>query len=243
MATSTSTMPSHLHFPPEVWSLTIQNFRHHKSPEDLTYLWTTVRQVSKQFRQEIEEIYRTEHLPRTWVHVNTGESSRILPPSQTKSITDTVLRRKVAISRSELAKTSPDWSQPRMFDYQMDYQIQPKYPDRAYFSNDSVPGHNILKGLQDQIGAGMLSQADKSIPGSRIRFFESPVGMFVVQVRGVVGDCALPGLSINASRNELSFEWKKLFNRIFGERKLVTVTLHGALVGHLCFLNPFSSIT
>ena len=223
-------MPLHLHFPPELWSLTIQNFRHRKSPEDLTYLWTTVRQVSKQFRQEIEEIYRTEHLPRTWVYVGTGESSRKLPPSQTKSITDTVLRHKAALSRRDFAKASPDWSQFQLFDYKMNYQIQQKYPDRACFSNDSVPRHNIFERLQDQIGAGMLSQAAKS--GSQVRFFESPVGMFVVQVRGVVGDSALPGLSINASRNELSFEWKKLFDQIFGERKLGTIMLHGAPVGH-----------
>lgn len=84
MATSCPTMPSHLHFPAELWSLTIHHFRHRKSPADLTYLWTTVRQVSKQFRQEIEEIFRTKHLPRTWVHVDTGESSRALPLSPTK---------------------------------------------------------------------------------------------------------------------------------------------------------------
>lgn len=75
MAVSSPTMPSHLHFLPELWSLTIKNFRHRKSPEDLTYLWSTVRQVSKQFKYEIEEIFRAEHLPRTWVHVNTRESS------------------------------------------------------------------------------------------------------------------------------------------------------------------------
>ena len=235
-------MPSHLHFPPELWSLTIQNFRHRKSPEDLTYLWTTVRQVSKQFRQEIEEIYRTEHLPKTWVHVDTSESSRVLPPSQTKSITDRVLRRKAAMSRSELAKASPDWSQFQIFDYKMGYQIQQKYPDRAFFSNDSVLRHNIFERLKDQTGAGILSQGAKFIPGSQVRFFESPVSMFVVQVRGVVGDCALPGFIINASGNELSFEWKKLFDQIFGERKLGTIMLHDAPVGHPYCLNGFSSL-
>ena len=89
----------------------------------------------------------------------------------------------------------------------------------------------------------MLSQAAKSIPDLPVGFFECPVGMFVVQVRSVVGDCAVPGLSINASRNELSFEWKKLFDQIFGEQKLVTNKSHGAPVGHPFCLNRFSSLS
>lgn len=66
-----SAMPSHLHFPPELWSITMQNFRHRKSPDELTYLWTTLRHVSRQFKEEIETIFRTEHLPKTWLHLDT----------------------------------------------------------------------------------------------------------------------------------------------------------------------------
>ena len=80
MAASNPAMPTHLHFPPELWSITIQNFRNHRSPEDLTYLWTTVRHVSKQFRHEIEEIFRAEHLPKTWLRIDSGESSSALAP-------------------------------------------------------------------------------------------------------------------------------------------------------------------
>ena len=80
MPAANPAMPSHLHFPPELWSITTQNFRHRKSPEDLTYLWTTVRQVSRQFKEEIEELFRTENLPKTWLHIDTGETSGALPP-------------------------------------------------------------------------------------------------------------------------------------------------------------------
>lgn len=70
---ATVVMPFHLHFPPEIWGLTLQNFRQRKSQDELAYLWTTVRYVSRQFRNEIEEIFRTEHLPKTWLHIDTGE--------------------------------------------------------------------------------------------------------------------------------------------------------------------------
>lgn len=78
-------MPSHLHFPPEIWSITTQNFRRLKSPDELTYLWTTVRHVSKQFKEEVEDIFSTEHLSMTWLHVNTGESLSALPPTREQS--------------------------------------------------------------------------------------------------------------------------------------------------------------
>lgn len=56
--------------------------------------------------------------------------------------------------------------------------------------------------------------------------------MFVVQVRGSVSDCALPALNIDLSKHELSFEWRDLFNRFFGERKMATAMLRDVQVSH-----------
>ncbi len=124
-------------------------------------------------------------------------------------------------------------------------KIQPRYPGRAVFSLRSKTynlEHRILQisahrrkafqNLMDKAGPGRLGEADKSVPGSRIRLFESPVGMFVVQVRGSVGDCALPALNIDPSKHELSFEWRKLYNLFFGERKVATAVLQRAPVSH-----------
>ena len=66
-------MSSHLYFPPEIWSITLNNFREYQTQEELAYLWTTARHVSRQFKEEIEEIFRTEHLPKTWLHVDNCE--------------------------------------------------------------------------------------------------------------------------------------------------------------------------
>ena len=65
-------MRSDLHFPQEVWSITIQNFRVRRSQYELTYLWTIMRLVSRQFVAEIEEIFRTDHLPQTRLHLTDG---------------------------------------------------------------------------------------------------------------------------------------------------------------------------
>lgn len=221
MATETIPMSSHLRFPPELWSITTQNFRHRKSPDDLTYLWTAVRHVSRQFKAEIEDIFLTEHLPKTWLHVNVNVANTL--------------------------NNSPTGLNVFAFNFKLKYEkLHSRHPGRAVFSLRSEnntrdrPSPDILvcrrktfKRLRDEAGTGRLDEADKSVAGSRIRLSESPIGMFVVQVRGSVGDCALPALNIHNSRHELSFEWRDLFNRFFGERKVVTTVLHGAPIGQV----------
>ena len=98
----------------------------------------------------------------------------------------------------------------------------------------------MFQRLREGVGNNRLGEADKSVPGSRMRFFESPVGMFVVQIRGSVGDCALPALNIDVSRHELSFEWRNMFDRFFGARKVATALLDGAPVGNSHRINFFS---
>ena len=131
------------------------------------------------------------------------------------------------------------------FDCKLTFEkIQPRYPGRAVFScrldrnryppflKTAVSRRKIFERLRHEAGPGRLGEADKSVPGSRIRVFDSPVGMFVVQVRGSVGDCALPVLNIHSSRHEVSFNWRDLFDHFFGERKMAKAVLHDALVSH-----------
>ena len=75
-----------------------------------------------------------------------------------------------------------------------------------------------------------------------MRLFDSPTGMCVVQVRGVVSDCPLPALDVDPIWCELSLEWKKLFDRVFRERKLATAVLHSVPVGHLNRINLILSL-
>ena len=237
MATLISSIQSDLHFPPELWSMTTRNFRHRKSPDELTYLWTTVRRVSRQFKEEIEEIFRTEHLPKTWLHVDISESLFAPPPS---------LRQFIDVGVPHpVCDNKPDRLKLYDFECKLNYdKIQPRYPGRAVFScrldhkryppflKTAMSRRKIFERLRNEAGPGRLGEADKSVPGSRIRVFDSPVGMFVVQVRGSVGDCAVPVLNIDSSRHEVSFDWRDLFDQFFGEQKVVKAGLHDTLVGH-----------
>ena len=124
-------------------------------------------------------------------------------------------------------------------------KIHSMYPGRAVFSLDSgstrgqgrLPGNltyrrKTFKRLRDAVGPGRLGEADDSVPGSRTRLFESPAGMFVIQVRGSVGDCALPALNIDSAMHEVTFQWRGLFSRFFGGRKVATAVLNDAPVSY-----------
>ena len=68
----------HLPFlPAEIWHIVLQKirdiFRNCKSQDDLVHLWTCVRTVCKQFKAEVEDIFKTQHVPLVVLHFFTGQ--------------------------------------------------------------------------------------------------------------------------------------------------------------------------
>ena len=164
--------------------------------------------MSKQFKDDVEDIFQAEHLPKTQLYLDNSEIYDIY----VKLFFDT---------------------------------IEPRYPGRAVFSsrldtnNRERQWDDISKSLLARLGTGKLDNADKSVPGSRMRLYACPPGLFVVQVRGSVSDCAIPSLNLNVNplRLEISFEWRDLFHQFFAERKMVRAALDIAPV-----FNPRSSL-
>lgn len=105
-------------------------------------------------------------------------------------------------------------------------------PERVY--EGAIFRHMRKKGYLGPVGIG-----DKYKPSKMQRLFgESegwrppnlaiPVheprmteGMFVIQVRAGLNDCAVPGLKIDQDRREVSLNWIGLFSRFFREREAV----------------------
>ena len=72
-------MSPHANTPAEVWSMTLQYLREHKSQEDLTYVWINVRHVWKLLRGEIDEIFMEEDMEKTWLYADCdGYNQRIV---------------------------------------------------------------------------------------------------------------------------------------------------------------------
>ncbi|KAL6720486.1 hypothetical protein ACLMJK_002410 [Lecanora helva] len=57
-------------FPNEVWVNILNYTRDWKSQEELQHLWNNVRPLNTITKLTVERIFREEHLPKTWVHMN-----------------------------------------------------------------------------------------------------------------------------------------------------------------------------
>ena len=114
--------------------------------------------------------------------------------------------------------------------------VSPKYPGRAIFSvhaEDTRPVpwlHTAFKSLQDRAWPGRLGAADSSVSSGRLRQTQNNIGLFIIQVRGGLHHAEIPGLSIDRNKYEVSFEWKKLFTRVFEDRKAAVNFLETASV-------------
>ena len=146
-------------------------------------------------------------------------------------------------------------------------ELREAEPGRAVFklqhrSDDPNDPENVYEGaifrhMREKGGLGPMGEGDKYKPSERRRLFgESegwgppsfpipilePVateGMFVVQVRAGLNDCAVPGLKIDQEKREISFNWIELFSRMFSERRAVQSKNLG-IVSHHYLLRPTS---
>ncbi|KAK3174454.1 hypothetical protein OEA41_001700 [Lepraria neglecta] len=50
-----------------------KHFGERKSQADLADLWMNIRNFCKIFKEEVEEIFRKEHLQKTWLHLGNDE--------------------------------------------------------------------------------------------------------------------------------------------------------------------------
>ena len=132
-------------------------------------------------------------------------------------------------------------------------------PGRAIFKTQHKPNdenepetvyeRSIFRHMREKGGLGPMGEADKYKPSDRRRIFgesegwgqpSRPVpvfepkateGMFVIQVRAGLNDCAVPGLRIDQNRHEISLDWMGLFSRFYGERR--AMDLQEGTVSHL----------
>lgn len=58
-------------FPPEIWPMVLSNFRKY---HDLVRLWTDCRNVFRQFKDDVERIFRIEYLITTTITFDCSRS-------------------------------------------------------------------------------------------------------------------------------------------------------------------------
>lgn len=208
-----STLPS---FPPELWSETLKQVRDWKSEEELIYLWTTLRHVSRQFKVEIEHIFRTEHLPKTSLHLYADR--RVFQALDNRVHDDT---------GSKCNPITPGFLGLIGF--------SAKDPERAVFYVDTsgIAGgmlELLLRNAADipvNLTSGLATQTGQPTLVSAIS--AGHAGSVLVQIRGSLSHYALSNKDVDWQKCEISFEWKTLFTRSFREKSRINRILESEL--------------
>ena len=102
--------------------------------------------------------------------------------------------------------------------------------------------------MREKGGLGPMGIRDKYKPSDMLRLFgesefwrpsidpirtfepKTTEGIFVIQVRAGLNDCAIPGLKIDQDQREVSLDWSGMFSHFFRERE--AAELHEGIVGH-----------
>ena len=95
----------------------------------------------------------------------------------------------------------------------------------------------IFRHMMEKGGLGPMGEADKYKPSEKRRIFgesegwgppnfpipifepKSTEGLFVIQLRAALKDCAVPGLKIDQGNQEISLSWRGLCSRFFSEQR------------------------
>ena len=207
--------------PPEIWSLTLCYLCDLKCQDELTYLWTTVRHVCRQFKSEIENMFRTEHLPKTFLYVHKhAQAPNLIQDGDDMSVPPKIPQ----LQYDSLCR----------FDFD---GVHTTYPSRAVFSvhHTSIGPKGVremIKSIEAKTGPRRMGEADKTQPGSRVRLFENTAGLAVVQIRGGLHECTLPSLTIDRGKRAISLDWRDLFMRFFSEKRMEDRVLEHAAVSN-----------
>ena len=72
--------------------------------------------------------------------------------------------------------------------------------------------------LRDHVRSEGLDLTIDARPKGRMPIKARCADLFVIQVRGGLNDCAVPGLHVDPKNRQLSLDWKALFNLYFNDK-------------------------
>ena len=111
--------------------------------------------------------------------------------------------------------------------------LKPKDSERAIFSfrptsvmrrppRDAL---DVLEKLRNEIRAPNPEKSSRTRRQGRLSKIESCAGIFIIQIRDGLGDCALSSLHIGPKKHRVSLAWKSLFGAFYNDKKLTKATI------------------
>ena len=206
------------------------NFHDLEDRKDLPWLWVGGRHVSKYFRCEIERIFRTVFLPETILRCDLGKLLRCGPQCVDSACWD---RPRLTVNSAGLCLLCWDVFMP------MDERYAGCYTEKSSVMgyDHKVPCFTLDRFSDDQTRAFFKygqGQIAKEVLYRRLHekhLVGSPV--FSIQIGKVVNDTGLPELQIDDDKEEISFEWRGMLDRLMGEEHVFNTILSQRLGWHL----------
>ena len=174
--------------PTEVWLRILQHVK-----ADKTELWTSIRHVSRAFKEGVETIFRERHLPQTFIHIDLGKvfQSRHSPCN-------------VANTNRGSGDHYDDEDHYVKFNVEFKYShLSPTDPNIAIFT---------IEGLAEQFRTELCKRLKHWQEGV---ISETPG--HILQIRRDVNDTLLPNKDINYSDLTLSLPWREIYTAFYCE--------------------------
>ena len=111
-----------------------------------------------------------------------------------------------------------------------------KYPGRAIFglqpSDASRPRMNpLFKALKETVAPEKMTNAEKAKTGE-MRLYANMEKILMIQIRGSLGYCQVPNVSVDRTKREVSLEWRDLYTCFYTEKAKTIATVEHASVSN-----------
>ncbi len=179
-------------FPPEIWPPIFSNLRQH---DDLVHLWTDCRQVCRQFKDDIERVFRIKHLTKTAITFDCGRS--------------TLKRLKMNLADA----VAGVWYNSEAFGGKVNLRCISFRLGRL--ENEGETAVFNIEDCAEEYMSEIMRRVSYCIATSSI---ENPG--HIVTFRGTPNDTEVTDLAVDESSREIRLNWRAMFSQFFAEDKL-----------------------
>ncbi len=179
-------------FPPEIWPPIFSNLRQH---DDLVHLWTDCRHVCRQFKDDIERVFRIKHLTKTTISFDCGRS--------------TLKRLKMNLADA----VAGVWYNPEAFGGKVNLRCISFGLGRL--ENEGETAVFSIEDCAEEYMSEIMRRVSYCIATSSI---EHPG--HIVTFRRASNDTEVTDLVVDERSREIRLNWRAIFSQFFAEDKL-----------------------
>ena len=91
--------------------------------------------------------------------------------------------------------------------------------------------NTFFKSLKEKVAPGKMTNAEKAKMGE-IRLYANTEKILMIQIRGSLGYCQVPNVSVDRKKCEVSLEWRDLYTCFYTEKAKTRAMVEHASVSN-----------